>query len=88
MDLGSEIKKVRKGINARSKHHVKQSPYHGSNRQVRAMVLKLLAEHRSITKHALARRLRVDGERVERAVSDLVREGLVRLTQRRSLALP
>lgn len=88
MDLGNEIKKVRKGINARSKHHVKQSPYHGSNRQVRAMVLKVLAEKRSMSEPVLARKLRVDKERLERAVSGLLYEGLVERTRSGALALP
>lgn len=30
MDLGAELKKQTKGINHRSKHHVKQSKFHGS----------------------------------------------------------
>ncbi len=88
MDLGSELKKEKRGINSRSKHHTKQSPYHGSNRQARAAVLKALAERGTSSERRIAQLLGADPERVGRAVDGLLREGLVRRVGRSSIALP
>ena len=88
MDLGSELKRHRRGINARSKHHAKQSRYEGSNRQARAAVLKTLAEHGAATEADIARLVSADRARIERAVEGLLKEGLVRRSKGARLALP
>lgn len=88
MDLGSELKRHRRGINTRSKHHAKQSPYHGSNRQARAAVLKTLAERGAVTEAEIARLLQAERARIERAVEGLLREGLVRRSNGARLSLP
>lgn len=77
MDLGVELKKHTKGINHRSKHHKRQSKFEGSQRQVRAAVLKLIASRDGITAQALEKELAFPHERIERALSDLKTEGLI-----------
>lgn len=88
MDLGSELKKHRLGINTRSKHHTRQSPYHGSTRQARALVLKALAEKGRATEAELNEQLAADPEKVSLAVQALLREGLVERSKGRYLSLP
>jgi len=87
MDLGSGLKKSAKGLNERSRHHVKQSAYHGSNRQVRALVLKALTEGSPRSERQLASELNVSVERIEVAASGLLKEGLLRASPRRLLSL-
>lgn len=77
MDLGVELKKQAKGINHRSKHHKRQSKFEGSQRQVRAAVLKLIAASDGVTARALGKELSFPPEKIERALSDLEREGLI-----------
>lgn len=77
MDLGVELKKHSKGINQRSKHHVKQSKFQGSLRQVRAAVLKLLAEAGSVRRADILKRLSFDSDQIEAALAALESDGLI-----------
>lgn len=77
MDLGVELKKRTKGINTRSKHHVKQSKFQGSQRQVRAAVLKLIVAREGIRKKELKQQLSYEPQKVDKAIFDLESEGLV-----------
>jgi A/G-specific adenine glycosylase len=77
MDLGVELKKHTKGINQRSKHHVKQSRFEGSLRQVRAAVLRVVAEAASIRRVDISRKISYDAEKIEAAIEALQAEGLI-----------
>jgi len=77
MDLGVELKKHTKGINQRSKHRVKQSKFEGSQRQVRAAVLRTIAEAASIRRSDIKRKLSYDADRIEAAIAALQAEGLI-----------
>jgi len=77
MDLGVELKKSTKGINQRSKHHVKQSKFEGSQRQVRAAVLRAIAEAVSIRRADISRKLSYDADKIEAAIAALQAEGLI-----------
>ena len=77
MDLGVELKKHTKGINQRSKHHVKQSKFEGSRRQVRAAVLRAIAEEESLRRADITRKLSYDAEKIEAAIAELQLEGLI-----------
>jgi len=76
MDLGVEIKRSAKGVNKRSRHYVKQSKFIGSQRQVRAAVLKSISEEPQKSGQILAR-LPYPSERIDKALVDLEREGFV-----------
>jgi len=78
MDLGVELKKHTKGINQRSKHHVKQSKFEGSQRQVRAAVLRVVAEAASIRLADIPRKISYEPEKIEAAIKALQAEGLIR----------
>lgn len=77
MDLGVELKKRSKGINKRSKHHARQSKFEGSQRQVRAAVLKCVVEQPEVHEKELRKLLTYDARKVAKALSDLKSEGLI-----------
>jgi A/G-specific adenine glycosylase len=81
MDYGAFLKKEGAGQIDRSKHYKKQSPLKGSVREVRGLILKILASE-DLTEEALSRQLPKD-ERLRRALDDLVKEGLVERTANR-----
>jgi A/G-specific adenine glycosylase len=71
------LKKHTKGIHTRSKHHVKQSRFQGSQRQVRAAVLKLVVSRETILRDEVLSALVYERKKVERALLDLESEGLI-----------
>lgn len=77
MDIGVALKKHTKGINTRSKHHVKQSKFQGSQRQVRASVLKLVVSRERIKREEVVSALGYERKKVEKALVDLESEGLI-----------
>jgi len=44
MDYGTYIKSTEGNVNVKSKHYIKQSTFHGSRRQIRGQILKLLMD--------------------------------------------
>lgn len=76
MDYGSYLKSVSPNPSRRSARHVKQSPFRGSNRELRGKILRLATE-RSMDRKEIGREL--DGEyppaRIRKAISDLTKEG-------------
>lgn len=75
MDYGSHLKSVYGNASRRSKSYTKQSPLQGSRRQVRGLVLKLLAEDLRSFDDLQAH---IIDERLEDVLTDLIKEGLVR----------
>jgi len=75
MDYGSHLKATAGNANKASRHYTRQSAFHGSRRQVRGQIIRLLGE----TNLTLADlQAAVADERLESVLSDLVTEGLVR----------
>ena len=77
MDCGVELKRHRRGVHLRSKHHVKQSRFEGSLRQVRAAVLKLITERAPLKANALSRELPYDSERITQVLQHLTVDGFI-----------
>lgn len=77
MDYGSHLKATLPNPSRRSKHHTIQSSFAGSRRQVRGQVLKLLLEE-PLTLEAL--RLEIIDERLDSVLVDLLKEGLISLS--------
>jgi len=91
MDYGVELKRTRPNPSRRSRHHIRQSPFEGSNRQLRAQVLRLVLDRPSVTAAEVARVLD-DGPlfgsqatappeetgRLEEILAELVAEGFLR----------
>jgi A/G-specific adenine glycosylase len=55
----------------------RQSPFHGSVRQIRGRVVKILTKSHSLKRRGLAMKLRTSEKKLDAAISGLVRDGLV-----------
>jgi A/G-specific adenine glycosylase len=74
MDYGTHVKQTEGNLSKSSAHYAKQSAFHGSKRQLRGMVLKLLGE-RPMTEAELGRL--ITDERLAMVLNDLVAEQLI-----------
>lgn len=77
MDFGVMLKTKTENPNKRSAHYRKQSPFQGSNRQVRGMILSLLLRKPEITESEIVRELKSDPERTKENLTALQNEGFV-----------
>jgi len=76
MDYGSRIKASVGNANKASRHYTKQSAFHGSRRQVRGQIIRLLGSgDLSLVELQTA----VADERLAGVLNDLTAEGLIRL---------
>lgn len=74
MDYGSHLKTKVGNVNKASKHYVKQSAFHGSRRQVRGHVLRVLQTgSKSVTELAQ----HIPDERLQTVLDELVTEHLI-----------
>ena len=78
MDYGAMLKKQLQNPNRKSAHYQKQSPFEGSNRQIRGMALKAIIEKPYITEAALLKMLNRDPEQILPVLQDLQKEGFIR----------
>lgn len=78
MDYGVMLKTKYENPNRRSAHYQKQSPFQGSNRQIRGMVLKLLVQESYVSEHDIARKLNIHGENLKNNLAQLVKEGFIK----------
>lgn len=74
MDYGTYLKQTEGNLNKLSKTYVKQSKFHGSKRQLRGAIIRLLSEN-TCTYNNLMNSLQ--DERLDVVLSDLVNEGLI-----------
>lgn len=77
MDYGVLLKKLHPNPGRRSSHHVRQSPFRGSNRELRSRMLRTILENAGVTAGELVQQLAAEREAVERNLQALVREGFV-----------
>jgi A/G-specific adenine glycosylase len=78
MDYGVHLKSTQTNPSRRSTHHKRQSPFHGSNRQLRGKILKLLLTRPSIGPADLFSLLGSDRERTRKIVERLLAEKMIR----------
>lgn len=76
MDYGAYIKKEFGNPNSRSKHHVRQSTFQNSDRQIRGAILKILAREKT-TRKKLHIELPFDDDRVDTQLAKLGAEKLI-----------
>lgn len=79
MDYGVHLKKHHPNPSRRSAHHVRQSKFEGSNRQLRGAILKVHTQKSRLSVQALVRSTGRDAETIRRAVASLKKEGLITL---------
>ena len=77
MDLGSALKKTVINPNRRSAHYTKQSPFEGSDRKIRGIILKILLTEHSLEEDELMVRLHEDSYRVAGILRTLESEGFI-----------
>ncbi len=80
MDYGAHLKVTVGNPNARSKHHVVQSTFTGSNRQLRGNILKHLLQN-SATLAALQKEF--NDPRTDAVLQQLLNEGLIKQVNKR-----
>jgi A/G-specific adenine glycosylase len=78
MDYGSMLKRTQGSNNPRSAHYQKQTPFKGSDRQVRGMILRHLLAHPRSTASSMTRELEIPLGRLEQSLQRLAAEGFVR----------
>ncbi|MCF6159444.1 MAG: A/G-specific adenine glycosylase [wastewater metagenome] len=78
MDYGVMLKKGHENPNRRSAHYQKQSPFPGSNRQVRGMILKMLTNESSLSEQKILQKLAICPEKLRDNLLQLEKEGFVK----------
>jgi A/G-specific adenine glycosylase len=77
MDYGVMLKERRPNPGRRSAHYMRQSPFEGSLRQVRGMILRTLVKQPGISEAALAKEINRDKEMVGEALRQLRAERFI-----------
>ncbi|HEY6007425.1 MAG TPA: ArsR family transcriptional regulator, partial [Geobacteraceae bacterium] len=83
MDYGVALKKLHGNPGRRSAHHVRQSPFRGSNRELRSRILKALLAAPETTASELIAHLAADPAKVQENLLCLEQEGFIRLVGER-----
>jgi A/G-specific adenine glycosylase len=77
MDYGVALKEQHPNPSRRSAHYTKQSPFEGSLRQVRGMILRALVKQPGISEPALVKGIDRDAKMVRQALKQLLTEGFI-----------
>ena len=77
MDYGVALKERHSNPSRRSAHYTKQSPFEGSLRQVRGMILRALVKDPGMTEAALVKAIDRDVGRVDKCLQQLSKEGFI-----------
>jgi A/G-specific adenine glycosylase len=77
MDYGAALKKQSHNPNRRSAHYIRQSPFEGSDRQIRSLVLKTLLAKPRLPMSELLEAVGKGTKRAERIVDQLAGEGFL-----------
>jgi len=78
MDYGVMLKKTFGNPSRTSSSHTRQSPFKGSNREIRGAIIKSLLMYKSCTEAMLSKKTGFDLEKVKAVTGQLIEEGLVR----------
>jgi A/G-specific adenine glycosylase len=81
MDYGSELGASGRGIrnpNRKSAHYKKQSPFSGSDRELRGKILKVLLKQKKFSVAALAKSIQETAVRTQAIADGLSREGFIK----------
>jgi A/G-specific adenine glycosylase len=77
MDYGVKLKGEGPNPNRRSAHYARQSPFAGSNREVRSLILKALIKGPVASLEKLAQKVDISPSRIRTALKQLQAEGFV-----------
>lgn len=82
MDYGSYLKQTEINPSRRSKHHVKQSKFKGSNRELRSHILKMILKEPRTEEQIVRNFPNKKVEEVLKNIKDLEKEGFVELKEK------
>jgi len=77
MDYGARLKKETENPNRRSAHYTRQSPFEGSDRQIRSLILKTLLAKPRLSMSQLVEAVGTGAKRTERIIDHLGKEGFL-----------
>jgi A/G-specific adenine glycosylase len=77
MDYGAMLKKAIPNPNRRSAHYARQSPFAGSDREIRSLILRLFLTHPELSEEAILSRITSDAARIQRILQQLRRENFL-----------
>ncbi len=77
MDYGCYLKQTEINPSRKSKHHVRQSKFKGSNRELRSHILKMVLKNKSTEEEIVKAFSDKKAESVIKNISDLVKEGFI-----------
>jgi A/G-specific adenine glycosylase len=77
MDYGSMLKKNVENPNRRSAHYTRQTPFEGSDRRIRGLVVKRLLNHMPLSAEILVEETGVGFDHLKRILAGLVNEGFI-----------
>jgi len=80
MDYGTWLKTREDNPNLRSSAYKKQSPFEGSDRQIRGNILKIVLEEGAIAEGALIETIAGEKERIQKLLVEMEKEGFIHRT--------
>lgn len=78
MDYGVMLKDICENPNRKSAHYKKQSPFQGSGRQIRGRILRALTFQSPVSENEILQQLQLSPEKLNAALSQLLKEGFIR----------
>ena len=78
MDYGVFLKSRKINPSRKSAHYNKQSKFEGSDRQIRAKIVKLIAENEKVSHHEVLTLINKDSARVEKIITKLLAEDFIK----------
>jgi A/G-specific adenine glycosylase len=83
MDYGVMLKKMHSNLGRKSAHYQRQKLFHGSNRQIRGMILRLLVENPGLSQREIMMQLGSQPEKIEKNLKELQDEGFLKSMRKR-----
>lgn len=77
MDYGVRLKKEGRNPNRKSAHYQLQSPFEGSNRQVRGKILKVLIARPNLSESEIVQEVNMNPRKVKTSLDQLQQEGFI-----------
>jgi A/G-specific adenine glycosylase len=77
MDYGAMLKKKIPNPNRRSAHYARQSPFQGSDRQIRSWILKLFLQATELPENFILDKITSDSSRIKRILAQLTHENFL-----------
>jgi A/G-specific adenine glycosylase len=72
------LRNLKENPNRKSAKYKKQSPFAGSNRQIRGKILRLISEQQNIPVKELAGQLNTSNEKIREIIDQLCSEGFIK----------